>query len=130
MVRAVIADAPAVLASMHVDCSGWHPSIAAWPVYCCLHHHASCACALRVRRRSLSCHIRPRTGLLAAAAKAARDAGVGGDVPDPASAMGMDGVDPAVMNRQAQQIWSMLDDMASNDPKVCHHRSVLVFSVA
>lgn len=57
-------------------------------------------------------------GLLAAAAKAARDAGVGGNVPDPAAAMGMDGVDPAVMNRQAQQIWSMLDDMASNDPKV------------
>jgi len=61
----------------------------------------------------LGCH----AGLLAAASKAAREAGVGGAPPP--GAFGDTGVPPEVMNRQAQQIWSMLDDMASNDPTVC-----------
>lgn len=57
-------------------------------------------------------------GLLAAASQAAREAGVGGGAADPAAALGLEGMDPEVMNRQAQQIWSMLDDMANNNPTV------------
>ena len=67
-------------------------------------------------------------GLLAAASQAAREAGVGGGAADPAAALGLEGMDPEVMNRQAQQIWSMLDDMANNNPTVrrAHaHSSVL-----
>lgn len=55
--------------------------------------------------------------LLAAAAKAASDAGVVPEGKSDMAAMAEEmGMDPETMNKQAQQIWSMLDEMSSSDP--------------